>query len=71
MRDLDIIDIKSKVKNKELKFYLLNGNIYCKNLKSDENIIVGSYPKIELDIRRMIIRENGISRILFSTDPNL
>lgn len=35
---IDIVDIKSKVKNKELEFYLSNGCIYCKNVKTEETV---------------------------------
>lgn len=58
----DIVDIKLKVKNKELEFYLLDGNIYCKNNKTQEIIIVGSYQEIVINSQEMIIREKGLSK---------
>ena len=68
---IDIVDIKSKVKNKELKFYLLDGNIYCKNIKTGESVIVGSYKEIEVNNKGMIIREKGRPKsIEYTPDHN-
>lgn len=47
---LDVVDIKSKVKNKEIEFYLLNDNIYCLNNNTLESVSVGSiYNQKNLD----------------------
>lgn len=58
---IDIVDIKSKVKSKELEFYLLDGNIYCKN-KIGESVLVGSYQEIVINNNGIIIREKGKSK---------
>lgn len=39
---LDVVDIKSKVKNKEIEFYLLKDNIYCKDNNTLESVNVGN-----------------------------
>ena len=67
---IDIVDIKSKVKNKELKFYLLDGNIYCKNTKTGESVIVGSYKEIEVNNKGMLIREKGRPKSIGYTPDN-
>lgn len=59
---IDIVNIKSRVKNKELQFYLLDGYIYCKNIKTEESVIVGSYKETVIDSHGIIIREKGKSK---------
>lgn len=50
MKKIDIVDIKSMVKKKKIKFELENNYIYLKDLIHDEQVIVGEYEEYEQEI---------------------
>lgn len=62
IENIDIVDIKLKVKNNELKFFILDGYIYCKDNKSEECVIVGSYEELIFNSNGITIRDGGKSR---------
>ena len=45
---MDIVDLKIKVRNKEIKFFLNDGYIYCQNIQTEEVAIVGNYYCIDV-----------------------
>lgn len=53
---LDIVDLKKKTKNKELEFFIYNGFIYCKDVKSEETVIVGEYKDVIIENSKIIFR---------------
>lgn len=56
---MDVVDLKTKVKNKEINFFLNDGYIYCKNNKTEEIAIVGNYYCVEVSAKEIkIIDEN-------------
>lgn len=56
---MDVVDLKAKVKNKEINFFLNDGYIYCKNNKTEEIAIVGNYYCIDVQANGIkIINEN-------------
>lgn len=60
MKDrIDIVDIKNKVKNNELEFYIKDGIIYCKDKNTEEIVSVGKYTEIKINNNGIIIVENG------------
>ena len=68
---IDVVDIKAKVKNKEIEFYLFNDNIYCKNNNTEEIIIVGNIDEQKGDIYNyyfaLNLSQKEIDFILYDT----
>ena len=61
---LDIVDLKSRVKNKEIEFYIQNGFIYCKNIQTEESVIVGEYQEIIITKDKLIMTQGA--KVMFS-----
>lgn len=71
---MDVVELKTKVKNKEINFFLNDGYIYCKNNKTEEIAIVGNYYCIDVSAKGIkIIDENHNVMYLnkISEKPNL
>ena len=71
---MDVVELKIKVKNKEINFFLNDGCIYCKNNKTEEIAIVGNYYCIDVSAKGIkIIDENHNVMYLnkISEKPNL
>lgn len=50
-KTIDVVSIRTQVKEKKLKFYIQNKYIYCENTMTKERVIVGEYEtKINIDI---------------------
>lgn len=48
LNNIDIMEIKRKVETGSLRFYTRDNYIYCKNLLTDEIVIVGNVGKISI-----------------------
>lgn len=50
-KTIDVVSIRTQVKENKLKFYIQNKYIYCENTMTKERVIVGEYEtKINIDI---------------------
>lgn len=64
LNKIDIVNLKKRVKNKELQFYLLDGYIYCKDCRTKESVIVGDYEETVINSNGIFIRKKGKSKQL-------
>ena len=57
MKNIDIVDIKSAVKNKEIQFIIQNDGVYCTDIQSKEIVKVA-----DLNLNKLVnINQEGIS----------